>query len=133
MENKAEYQISSSVNDGILEIILNGEFRRGSLEQIKNEIVAIEKSVNIKSELIDVRKVKGHPSVIEIYSFTRSFPSDRPRMDTAIVDIAVNADLKTFLEITAANTGNSFKCFTDIDAARNWLKSKISRVNTDNL
>ena len=100
MAKKAEYQISSSVNEGILEIILTREFRSGSLEQIKNEVVAIEKSVNIKSELIDVRKVKGHPSVIEIYSFARNFPSDRPKINTAIVDTAVNADLKSFLEDT---------------------------------
>jgi hypothetical protein len=124
MANEAEYQISSSVNDGILEIVLTGEFRRGTLEKIKDEVVAIEKSVNIKSDLIDVRKAKGYPSIIEIYSFARSFPSDRPRMNTAIVDTAVNADIKSFLETTASNTGLSFKCFTDIDAARAWLKRK---------
>ena len=111
MATKTDFQISSSVNEGILEIILTGEFRSGSLEQIKNEVIAIEKSVNIKSELIDVRKVKGHPGVLEIYSFARSFPSDRPRMNTAIVDIAVNADLKSFLEDTASNAGKSFKCY----------------------
>ena len=124
MEKKAEYQISSSVNEGILEIILTGEFRNGSLEQIKNEVFAIEKSVNIKNELIDVRNVKGHHGIIEIYSFARSFPSDRPRTKTAIVDMAVNADIKLFFETTTLNTGLSFKFFTDIDAAREWLKSK---------
>jgi hypothetical protein len=124
MEKKADYQLSFSVNEGILEIILTGEFRSSSLEQIKNEVIAIEKSVNTKSELIDVRKIKGHPSVIEIYSFARSFPSDRPRMKTALVDIAHNADLKLFLENTAFNAGMLFKCFTDIDAARKWLTSK---------
>jgi hypothetical protein len=133
MEKKAEYQISSSVNEGILEIILTGEFRSGSLEQIKDEVVAIEKSVNIKNELIDVRKVKGHHSIIEIYSFARNFPSDRPRINTAIVDMAVNADIKMFFETTTSNTGLSFKFFTDMDAAKDWLQRKTSRVNTDNL
>lgn len=133
MVNKAEYQISSSVNEGILEIVLTGEFRSGSLEQIKNEVVAIEKSVNTKSELIDVRKIKGHPSVIEIYYFARSFSSDRPRMNTALVDIAHNADIKSFLENTAFNAGMSFKCFIDIDAAREWLKSKYKKKQPDNL
>ena len=124
MEKKAEYQISSSVNEGMLEIILTGEFRSGSLEKIKNEVVAIEKSANTKSELIDIRKIKGHPSIIEIYSFARSFPSDRPRINTALVDIIENADIKKFLETTTLNTGLSFKFFTDIDAARAWLKSR---------
>ena len=124
MEKKAEYQISSSVNEGILEIILTGEFKSGSLEKIKNEVVAIEKSVDTKSELIDIRKIKGHPSITEIYSFARSFPSDRPRINTALVDIVENADIKKFLETTTLNTGLSFKFFTDLDAAREWLKSK---------
>jgi len=124
MGKKAEYQISSSVNEGMLEIILTGEFRSGSLEKIKNEVVAIEKSANTKSELIDIRKIKGHPSIIEIYSFARSFPSDRPRINTALVDIIENADIKKFLETTTLNTGLSFKFFTDIDAARAWLKSR---------
>ena len=124
MTTKADYQISSSVNEGLLEIILTGEFRSGSLEKIKNEVVAIEKSVNVKNELIDIRKIKGHPSVTEIYYFARSFPPDRPKINTAIVDTAVNADLKSFLETTTLNTGLSFKFFTDIDAAREWLKSK---------
>ena len=124
MATKTGYQISSSVNEGILEIILTGEFRSGSLEQIQNEVVAIEKSVNIKRELIDLRKVKGSPSIIEIYYFARSYPPDRPKINTAIVDKAVNADLKSFLETTTLNTGMSFKFFTDIDTAREWLKSK---------
>jgi hypothetical protein len=55
--DKAEYQISSSVNEGILEIVITGEFRSDSLERIKNEVVAIEKSVNTKSALIDIRKI----------------------------------------------------------------------------
>jgi len=124
MEKKAEYQISSSVNEGILEIILTGEFRSDSLEKIKNEVVAIEKSVNTKSELIDIRKIKGYPSITEIYSFARSFPSDRPRINTALVDVAENSDIKSFLETTTINTGLSFKFFTDIDAAREWLKGR---------
>ena len=124
MATKADYQISSSVNEGILEIILTGEFRSGTLEQIKNEVVAIEKSVNIRSELIDIRKVKGHPSIAEIYSFARSFNPDRVKLNTAIVDVAKNFDIKSFLETTTCNTGLSFKFFTDIDSAREWLKSK---------
>ena len=124
MSNETEYQISSSVNNEILEIVLTGEFRNGTLEKIKNEVVAIEKSVNAKSELINIRKIKGHPSITEIYSFARSFPPDRPRINTALVDIEENADIKSFLETTTLNTGLSFKFFTNIDAARAWLKSK---------
>ena len=123
MSNNKEYQISSSLNDGILEVVLTGEFIKGSLEKIKNDVAAIEKSVNTKNELVDIRKMKGHPSITEIYIFARSFPPDRPKIDTAIVDIAENADIKAFMEITTLNTGLIFKFFTDMDAARRWLKS----------
>jgi hypothetical protein len=111
------------VNEEILEIILTGEFRDDTLELIKNEVVAIEKSVNIKSELIDIRKMKGNPSITEIYSFARSFASDRI-MKTAIVDVAENCEVNSFLETTSFNVGLSFKFFTDIDTAKEWLKSK---------
>jgi len=38
MENKAEYQIASSVNEGILEIILTGEEAENTCEKIKKDI-----------------------------------------------------------------------------------------------
>ena len=67
--------------------------------------------------------IKGHPSITEIYSFARNFPYDTPKITTALIDIAENADIKSFFETTTLNTGLSFKFFTDIDAARAWLKS----------
>jgi len=39
MENKAEYQISSSMNEGILGIVLTGELTNDSIEKIKNEVL----------------------------------------------------------------------------------------------
>ena len=45
-------------------------------------------------------------------------------MDTALVDLKENEDWESFNETTAANVGVSIKWFTDIDAARAWLKSR---------
>ena len=43
MEKKAEYQISSSLKEGILEIILTGEVIESAAEKITNEVTAIIK------------------------------------------------------------------------------------------
>jgi hypothetical protein len=45
-------------------------------------------------------------------------------MNIALVDIPENAAIESFHETTAINGGLSLKWFTDIDAARAWLKSK---------
>jgi hypothetical protein len=45
-------------------------------------------------------------------------------VNAAVVDRQENADKGKFLETTAQNAGHSLKFFTDIDAARSWLKSK---------
>jgi hypothetical protein len=55
--------------------------------------------------------------------FVSSILSDKPKIKTAFVDIAENADYNSFHEITATNAGLPFKSFTNINAARGWLKS----------
>jgi hypothetical protein len=47
-----------------------------------------------------------------------------PRVNTAVVDIPENTKYQSLNEVTSINAGLSFKRFTDIDAARDWLKSK---------
>ncbi|KFZ44499.1 hypothetical protein DS62_11670 [Smithella sp. SC_K08D17] len=124
MKKKEEYQISTSVNEEILEIILTGELTSDSFKIIRNELLAIEKLMNMKNEIIDFRALKGQRSAyIEAYIDSRNIPPDRPRINTALVDIAENAELGYFFEINALKTGLSFKWVTDIDAARAWLRS----------
>jgi hypothetical protein len=45
-------------------------------------------------------------------------------VNSAIVDLPENADYQSFQEKTSINAGLSYKWFTDIDAARTWLKNK---------
>jgi hypothetical protein len=127
MGNKAEYQISSSMNKGILGIVLTGELTNDSIEKIKNEVFDIEQSMNTKNVLIDVRKLRGRIGFTEAYSFVRNIPSDRHRINIALVDIPEYAELDSFHETTAFNAGLSVKFFTDIDTARVWIKSKQSK------
>ena len=127
MENKEKYKIFPFVNDGILEIVFTGTVTFDNAEEIMNEIVALQKSVNAKNELIDVRNLKGSLGYAKTHLFVSSLLSDKPQIKTAFVDIAENADYNSFHEITATNAGLPFKSFTDIDAARGWLKRRENK------
>jgi hypothetical protein len=126
MKKKAEYQISTSVNGAIAEIVVKGKLIKDSFEKRKNAIFAIEKQMNIKSELLDFRELRGRPSYAEVYM--GDLPPNRQRINTAFVDIAENANDGLFYEKIALNDGLSFKWFSDIDAARTWLKKKAKKM-----
>ena len=133
MKKKVEYQMTSSVNEGILEIIITGKVTSDDTEKIMNKIIAVRKSINTKHELIDIRTLKGRLGISETYDFVRKLPSDRLTMNIAFVDIVEYAEYNLFYQATILNAGLSWKWFTDIDAARAWLKSKLRRVNTTDL
>ena len=122
-----EYQMSSSLDDGILEIVLTGKLTNHNVNKIMSELVVLQKSMNTNDELIDVRKLKGRLDFSEAHIFVKTIPSDKPKMNTAFVDTVENADYNSFYEIVAQKAGLSFKTFTDIDAARVWLKSNLRR------
>lgn len=128
MKKKAEYQMTSSVNEGILEIIITGKVTSDDTEKIMNKIIAVRKSINTKHELIDIRTLKGRLGISETYDFVRKLPSDRLTMNIAFVDIVEYAEYNLFYQATILNAGLSWKWFTDIDAARAWLKSKLRYV-----
>jgi hypothetical protein len=123
MVNKAEYHIASSMNEGILEIIVTGEFTIHSLKKMEMDIFALENETNATNELIDVRILNGRLGVADKYLVLMNVPSDRPKINTAFVDTLEYGDLKSFLESEALKEGLSFKTFVDIDDARAWLKS----------
>ena len=77
--------------------------------------------------LIDVRNLEGSLGCAKTHLFVSSMLSDKPKIKTAFVDIAENADYNSFHEITATNAGLPFKSFTNIDAARGWLKSRENK------
>jgi hypothetical protein len=125
MDNKPIYRILTSVKEGILEIVLTGEIAKPDTHKIMmNEIIDLEKSANVKKQLVDIRRLKGRLGTIEIYNFVRDYPPNRPRMKVALVDIPEHAETASFHETTACNAGLTFKWFTDIDEAKMWLKSK---------
>lgn len=123
MEKEAKYQISTSVNEGIFEIILKGEVMESAAEKITNEVSAIIKGNSVENVLADVRDIKGR-FFTEAFFGVRNYPSDIYRFKVAIVDIPENTNFQAFHEITAKKSGVSFKYFTNKDAAIDWLKGK---------
>ena len=128
MEKKSEYQIFTCVHEGILEITLTGEITAYDVQKLQTEVIDIVISNNLKNILIDVCGLKGRFGYSEAYYRVRNYPSNIPKVNTAVVDIPEHADYESFHEITATNVGLSLKCFTDIDEARVWLKSKEKSI-----
>ena len=120
MENNVEYQITSSVNDGILEIIETGELTERTFEKMTNEVGAIIKTNGVKKALWDIHALKGRMEKTNFYHHSRNSTSGIYDIQFAIVDIPE----KALYETVAKNAGLSWKWFTDIDAARTWVKSE---------
>ena len=98
-----------------------------------NEVISIILENGVENVLTDIRLLKGRLSYFEAYERVRNYPKDRAKVNVAIVDLPENAEHGKFLETTALNAGLSLKWFTDIDAAKDWLKSKQRKVNTADL
>jgi hypothetical protein len=123
MEEIPGYQLFTTVNEGITEIAISGEVAENAIEKLQNEVFAIMKSTAARNVVVDVRSVRGRFGFFEAYFRVRNYPPDRPIVNTAVVDLPENQEFQSFHETTARNAGLSFKCFTDIQAARTWLKS----------
>ncbi len=124
MEKNSDYQISSSVNDGILEIIMTGKSTNAEHDKILKEVIALIDASSAKNMLVDIRNLMGRLSITETYERVRNYPSHIYSTHIALVDIPENSDYQSFHETTAINAGMKLKIFTDIDAAKAWLKSK---------
>ena len=124
MEKKAEYQISSSIHQDILELVLTGEETAGSSGQMKSDIDSLILKQNIKNVIVDVRALKGRLSVIDTYQRVRTYDPDIRKFHLALVDLPENEEYQKFHETTAINAGLRFKYFTDIDKAKAWLTIK---------
>jgi len=132
MENQPAYQISSSVNDGILEIVVTGEITASTYENVTNEVNAIITSNDAKKAIADFRAVEKRIEPSEMYRYFRSYSSILFDIKFAIVDLPENVHYKT----SAINAGlSSLMWFTDVNDARKWIKSikenNIKRYHPD--
>lgn len=126
MEEKTNYQLSSSVNEGILEIVGTGEVTKNTIDRLSAEIIKIVKAKNAKAVLCDVRALKGPDDLAAAYFRVRRIPQGVKGLPYAcVVDSPKNMVYQSFYETTSANVGHLVKFFTDIEASRAWLKSRL--------
>lgn len=118
---KKSYGISTSENDGIIEIVFTGEIKNDSFKEAVDEIHTVIKPMNAKKLLQDFRYFKMPRKYMEAYERVRKYPPAL-RVKTAVVDLPDHADFQQFHETTARNVGIDMKWFSDIDEARKWLK-----------
>ena len=116
---KKEYQISSSINNGFLEIAITGTATGSAYQKMVNELDEILKANRAKKAIFDVRGLAGRIENTEIYRFVRNHPSVMYDIQSAIVDFPENNHQET----AAKNAGLAlWKWFTDMDSAKAWLK-----------
>ena len=125
METNISFQLSSSVNDGIVEIVFTGEITKNTLDRLRAEVITILREDNTPSVLCDVRALKGPNEIADAFKRVRSIPSDVASRPCAIVTTTENREFQLFYETTATNIGQSIRFFADIEAARAWLKSQL--------
>ena len=124
MERKAEYQISSFINnEGILEITITGSTRGDNFFKMMNDLDTILKANRAKKAIFDIRSLEGRVEKTEIYRLTRNHHFFIFEIESAMVDLPEN----DFLGTAAKDAGLPWEWFTDMDEARKWLKSNQIR------
>lgn len=123
MGKKDKYQLTSSVNEGIVEIIITGELSAEDIDNIRSKVIEIIRESDARGILTDVRAATGPHNIIDAYYRVRTFPPDIRTVPYAIIDTLEDQEYMLFFETTAANAGWRIKWFTDVESARIWLKS----------
>lgn len=124
MENEEKYKISAAVHEGITEIVIKGEVEAKAVKKLIDEVCSIAKELSVKALLIDVRDLKGRFGSKEAYRLIRNYPADGSKIRTAVVDKPEHAHYEFFNETTIFKVGFPLRWFTNINAARVWLKDK---------
>jgi hypothetical protein len=132
MEKKEKCQISSSMNDGILEIVVKGEVTAETYEKVVNEVNAIIKSNSATKAIADFRAIDKRLDPKDMYRYFRKYDVLLFDLQYAIVDLPENIHFKN----AAINAGlKSLMWFTDMESARKWIKgdkeNNVKRYHPD--
>ena len=122
MTNTKSYEISSYMHDDVIEIDIAGTATEDCVEDLKSEINTLIKLTNPRKLLTDLRALKIPRFLSEAFSGIRNYPP-LFHIKTAVVILAENAESQMFYETEANHAGLKMRWFTDIEAARNWLKN----------
>jgi hypothetical protein len=118
MEKKADYRISKSMNEGVLEITVTGKVIEHNIPELQEEFNT-HRAAGCYKLLIDIRSIDESANENTLYQIKRP---KRTIGKTAIVDRPENERHKTFWEKLAGYSPMEMKWFSDIEAARDWLK-----------
>jgi hypothetical protein len=124
MEDKPGYRLSASVHEGILEIVIAGEVTKDAMDGLQADAIALIRELGAKAVLCDVRALNGPHNFGETYFRVKGMPQD-VKIWSAVVELPNDVAYQSFHETAAANAGWSLRWFTDVDAARAWLGSKL--------
>jgi len=117
LEEKDAYQIRTSMNDGIIEIVVTGK-------------VTIHNVCEFQKETNSIRATKGEMILLDVRALTDKsldsfYPVRRPEIaigKTAVVDYPEYEYLKSSWESIAKTTPMKIKWFSNIKDAKEWLK-----------
>ena len=118
MENKAAYQISSFMNDGILEVVITGAAIGLAFRKMMYELDDILKVNNAKEVIFDIRTFREDINFGTIYNYFREHDFFMKGVKTAVVDFQE----KTSFAIGLKNAGVFVERLPDIDSAIKWIK-----------
>ncbi len=129
MKEDSDYQLSSTLHEGLLEIVISGNLTGAAVAALHNQVIALIQTNHARAVLCDVRDAKGPTEFGEAYYRVRRYPRDLFKLPLAIVEPPTHVAYQSFHETTAANAGLSLKWFSDIDEARAWIKMKLESVS----
>ena len=110
-ENKGTYLLA----------IVNGSYSLEVFMSVIHEVAERCRKEKLKKALIDLRKVEGNPSIIDLYELGVEIANAvGPGIRGAAV--ARSKMVNYMGENTAVNRGAIFKVFTDIEQAMEWLE-----------
>ena len=110
--------------DKFVEITASDSVSVNDMIESRRFVEASWRSHGIKATLVDVRKVREIPVIIEIFAFGASF-SDTvipPGVKFSILTSKVAEKGMRFLETVAQNRGILVQVFTSETSALDWLK-----------
>jgi hypothetical protein len=117
MEYYTSYQIVSSVNDGILEVVLKGTAKGNEFEKMMNELDFLLSENYAKEVIIDIRNFEEHIESTTIYHYARKQKYFITGVKTAVVD----RQEKTSFAVALKNAGVPVERFIDVELARKWI------------
>lgn len=122
MTSTKPYEISSYMHEDAIEIDIAGTATEDCVEDLKSEINTLITLTNPRKLLADFRALKIPRVLSESFANVRNYPP-LFHIKTAVVVTPESAESQMFYETEANHAGLKMRWFTDIEAARNWLKN----------